>query len=539
MKRLLTLALALAILACFAACGNVTDTDGAQSGDEEGVLRIAFPADITTMDLAKTTSDYFIPMNIYDRLFEIQVQSDGSTEIVNSLVSNYSVSDDGLTYSFTLRDDVTFSNGDPLMASDVEFTFKRLLTYPGSVNPDIPLEIKGAQALYDGQTDTLEGFVVTGDYTFEITLDTPNAGFIAELTGVQMSIMDAKAVESASNFGIDPAETIGSGPYIVTDWKVNESITLVKNENYWQNIDNGVNKVILYIVPDASTQSLMYQNGQLDILDMDYLDSSIVENTYKTQYADNIVTAHRVGLTYFALNEDNSYLSDVNVRKAIQMSIDRQGIIDEIYGGNAILENGIIPTGVWGHDDDLAAIQYDPAGAKALLTESGYADGEISFEISLDNSSSGNTQLVIQKIQQDLAAVGITANIGSYDESSWLDLRKSGKMDSFVATWTMDYNDPANIMYTFFGSPDKTLLRSLNYPDADVMARVAAANSIMDDNARMTEYQDLEKIIVSEDAAWVPLLENSHLFAVSDRVASFTPQWAGYTDFYVRDVTLK
>ena len=154
-----------------------------------------------------------------------------------------------------------------------------------------------------------------------------------------------------SNFGIDPAETIGSGPYIVTDWKVNESITLVEERELLAEHRHGVSKVILYLVPDASTQSLMYQNGQLDILDMDYLDSSIVENTYKTQYADNIVTAHRVGLTYFALNEDNSYLSDVNVRKAIQMSIDRQGIIDEIYGGNAILENGIIPTGVWGHDD--------------------------------------------------------------------------------------------------------------------------------------------------------------------------------------------
>jgi ABC-type dipeptide transport system, periplasmic component len=354
-----------------------------------------------------------------------------------------------------------------------------------------------------------------------------------------MSIMDKKVVESAKNFGIDPAETIGSGPYIVSDWKVNESITLVKNENYWQKIDNGVNKVILYIVPDSSTQSLMYQNGQLDLLDMDYLDSSIVESTYKTQYANNIVTGHRVGLTYFALSENNKYLSDINVRKAIQMAVDRQGIIDQIYGGNAIEENGIIPSGVWGHNDNLTAIQYDPAGAKALLAKAGYTDGEINFEISLDNSSSGNTQLVIQKIQQDLAAVGITANIVSYDESSWLDLRKSGKMDSFVATWTMDYNDPANIMYTFFGSADKTLLRSLNYPDTDIMARVAAANSIMDDSARMAEYQTLEKKIVSEDSAWVPLLENSHLFAISSRVASFTPQWAGYTDFYVRDITLK
>ena len=85
MKRLLTLALTFSILACFAACGNTTGTDNAQGDAEEGVLRIAYPADITTMDLAKTTSDYFIPMNIYDRLFEIQVQSDGSTKVIKAL----------------------------------------------------------------------------------------------------------------------------------------------------------------------------------------------------------------------------------------------------------------------------------------------------------------------------------------------------------------------------------------------------------------------------------------------------------------------
>ena len=157
----------------------------------------------------------------------------------------------------------------------------------------------------------------------------------------------------------------------------------------------------------------------------------------------------------------------------------------------------------------------------------------------MDSSASGNIQLVYQVIHQNLQAIGINAEIKSYDESSWLDLRKSGEMDSFVATWTMDYNDPANIMYTFFGTPEKTRIRSLNYPDTEIMARVAAASGITDDDARMAEYQALEKKIVSDDAAWVPLFGNTHLFAIGERVDSFVPYWAGYSNFYAKDVTLK
>ena len=157
----------------------------------------------------------------------------------------------------------------------------------------------------------------------------------------------------------------------------------------------------------------------------------------------------------------------------------------------------------------------------------------------MDSSASGNIQLVYQVIQQYLQAVGINTEIKAYDSSSWLDVRKSGEMDSYINTWTMDYNDPANIMFTFFGGTEKTQIRSLNYPNEEVMARVAAASGITDDAARMAEYQALEKQIVEEDAAWVPLLGNTHLFAIGERVERFVPYWAGYSNFYARNVVLK
>ena len=551
MKKIFALILAAMMLFGLTACSQGSDVvenadpvvseetapAPAAAGVEDGVLRVAALYDITTMDVAQTTDNYMVPMNIFDRLFEVEVQENGGTEIVPSLCTGYTPSEDGLTYTFTLREGVVFSNGSALTASDVQYTFERLLT-AGGVNDDIPLEVAGAEALKNGEADTLAGFAVNSDTEFAITLAAPNAGFIAELTGPAMSVVDKETMEQVENFGISCEDTIGTGPYKITEWVVNDHYTLEYNENYWGE-EPSVKKMVVSIIPDASTQNLMYQNGELDILDLEYLDSAIVESTYKTQYADRIISGSRVGLTYLAMNANHEFLSDVNVRKAIQMAIDVDSIIASVYAGDAIPESGIIPTGVWGHNDALERPAFDVEGAKALLAEAGYAEGDISFELAMDSSASSNTQLVYQIIQQYLKAIGVNAEIATYDESSWLDLRKSGEMDSFVANWTMDYNDPANIMYTFFGSEEKTKIRSLNYADEAIMARVAAASSITDDAARMAEYQALEKKIVVEDAAWVPLLGNMHLFALGERVDSFVPYWAGYSNFYAKDVVLK
>ena len=564
MRRLTSLLLAaMMLLLCLAGCGSATsgtgtdtsapaetDTSAAAGTDtaaadvpeiaeaEEGTIRMATLSDIQSMDITQTTSDYFIPNNVYDRLFEIAVADDGSTSIVNSLCEDYQVSDDGLTYTFKIREGVQFSNGSDLTADDVAFSFTRLLT-AGGVNDDIALEIVGAEALENGEAETLEGLVVNDDYSLSITLNAANTGFLAELTAAAMSIVDKETVESVDEIGVNPDNVIGTGPYVVTEWVTNDHFTLEYNENYWGEKPS-VEKCICYIIPDANTQNLMFQNGDLDIIDLDRVDSSIIASTYETNYSDQIVVRPRVGLTYMALNENQQFLSDINVRKAIQMSINRQEIIDSIYGGRGIIENGIIPTGVVGHNDNNQdAIKFDPEAAKALLAEAGYNEGDITIELALDSTSNNNLQLLYQVVEQNLRDVGINAKIATYDESSWLDIRKSGEMESFINTWTMDYNDPANIMYTFFGSPDKTSIRSLNYPDTAIMDRVAAASTIINDDERYAEYQSLEQKIVIEDAAWVPLFEQVHLYCISDRIANFMPHWAGYTDFYLVGVTMK
>ena len=527
------------VIALTAACAMTLES-GAVSASaaaaEEGLLRTAVLYDITTMDVAETTDDYLIPMNVFDRLFETRM-IDGTAQVVNSLCKEYKVSEDGKTYDFVLKDGIVFSNGSALTASDVKYSFERLLK-TAKQNTDIPLEVAGGEAVMKGEADALEGFKVDDDTHFSVTLNSPNAGFTAELSAAAMSIVDAETMAEVKNFGKEPADTIGTGPYRVTEWLANDHYTLEYNDKYWGETPT-VKKVVVRVIPDASTQNLMFQNGELDMIDLQNLDTAIVESSYKPVYGDKIVSTPKVGLTYLLLNNDNEYLKDPKVRKAIGMAIDTDAIINGIYSGNAIHENGIIPTGIWGHNENLKGFTYDPEGAKKLLEDAGYKEGEVSFELSYDSSSNSNIQLAYQTISQMLEKVGIRANIQSYEHSAWIDLRLTGKMDSFIARWGMDYNDPSNIMYTFFGSVENTKGRSLNYQDTAIIDRVAKAPSIVNDDERKAEYQALEEKIIGEDAAWIPLFEELHLYCLGERVEKFTPQWAGFADYYAADVVLK
>ena len=526
MKRIIGFLLILSLLLAGTAFAEV----------EEGLLRIAIKVDITTMDMTQTTDDYFVPMNVYERLFETRPSANGST-VEKSLCTDVQVSEDGLTYDFTLAEGVVFSNGDPLTASDVKFTFERLLKV-NKMNTDIPSEVAGSDELLSGAADSLSGFTVKDDTHFTVILKAPNAGFLAELSSPVMSILNEKSVTAAANFGSDPKDTIGSGPYIITEWVVNDHYTLEYNPK-WRGEKPSVTKVIVTVINEPSTQDTKFRAGELDMLDLQTLDSMVVEQTYKTGYADRIVDAPMAGLSFLALNEDNEFLKDVKVRKAIGMAIDVDQIITGIYNGNASRENGIIPNGVWGHNDQLEGYTYDPEGARQLLAEAGYTSGQIHFELAMDASIPTDLQTTYAAVRQMLQDVGINAEIKTYEHSAFLEKRRDGAIDTFIARWLMDYNDPANIMYTFFASPAKAKERSLNYQDTEIMARVAAAPAIISDDERLAEYQALEKKIIREDAAWIPLFEGRHLYCMGERVQSFTPQWAGFTDFYVTDVVLK
>ena len=553
MKKKLSLILAAALTAGLAltGCGGSKTSDttentaGAESEtaaevkgvdvDTTGYLVAALNADIQTADVQKTSKDYEVPFNIFDRLVDVEVDADGNSKIVPSLAENWDISDDGLEYTFHLRQGVKFHNGNDFTAEDVAYTFHRMLTVEGGVNTEFIDQIKGADELLAGETDTLEGVEVVDDYTIKVTLKEPFAGFLASISSPGVSIYDSEATEAAGDqFGMDPAVTVGTGPFEFSSWSFNNQLVLTRNEDYWK----GASKlpgVVIKIIPDTETQSMMFESGELDILDLDYAADSV--DRFTETYPDQIVQGPRVGIVYFTMNFNKEPFQDVRVRKAVQMSIDRQAILDALYGGRGQVEQGIFPHGLIGFNPDQEEIKYDPEAAKALLAEAGYADG-FDMEIAADSSASDTMTMALEIVSDQLAEVGINAEIKNYDESTWLETRKSGELGSFMSTWSADYNDPDNFIYTFFGNEEKTKIRSINYPDTEVMNRVAKARTIVNEDERLAEYKALEEKIAHEDAAWVPMFSRLHLFAVSKRVEGFAPLWSGLSDQLFYNVSI-
>ena len=553
MKKKISLMLAAALTAGLAltGCGgsktsDTTDnTAGAENEstaevkgvdvDTTGYLVAALNADIQTADVQKTSKDYEVPFNIFDRLVDVEVGTDGNSKIVPSLAESWDISDDGLEYTFHLRQGVKFHNGNDFTAEDVAYTFHRMLTVEGGVNTEFIDQIKGADELLAGETDTLEGVEVVDDYTIKVTLKEPFAGFLASISSPGVSIYDGEATEAAGDqFGMDPAVTVGTGPFEFSSWSFNNQLVLTRNEDYWKGA-SGLPGVVIKIIPDTETQSMMFESGELDILDLDYAADSA--DRFTETYPDQIVQGPRVGIVYFTMNFNKEPFQDVRVRKAVQMSIDRQAILDALYGGRGQVEQGIFPHGLIGFNPDQEEIKYDPEAAKALLAEAGYADG-FDMEIAADSSASDTMTMALEIVSDQLAEVGIRAEIKNYDESTWLETRKSGELGSFMSTWSADYNDPDNFIYTFFGNEEKTRIRSINYPDTEVMERVAKARTIVNEDERLAEYKALEEKLIHEDAAWVPMFSRLHLFAVSKRVHGFAPLWSGLSDQLFYNISL-
>lgn len=553
MKKKISLMLAAALTAGLAltGCGgsktsDTTDnTAGAENEstaevkgvdvDTTGYLVAALNADIQTADVQKTSKDYEVPFNIFDRLVDVEVGTDGNSKIVPSLAESWDISDDGLEYTFHLRQGVKFHNGNDFTAEDVAYTFHRMLTVEGGVNTEFIDQIKGADELLAGETDTLEGVEVVDDYTIKVALKEPFAGFLASISSPGVSIYDSEATEAAGDqFGMDPAVTVGTGPFEFSSWSFNNQLVLTRNEDYWKGA-SGLPGVVIKIIPDTETQSMMFESGELDILDLDYAADSV--DRFTETYPDQIVQGPRVGIVYFTMNFNKEPFQDVRVRKAVQMSIDRQAILDALYGGRGQVEQGIFPHGLIGFNPDQEEIKYDPEAAKTLLAEAGYADG-FDMEIAADSSASDTMTMALEIVSDQLAEVGIRAEIKNYDESTWLETRKSGELGSFMSTWSADYNDPDNFIYTFFGNEEKTRIRSINYPDTEVMERVAKARTIVNEDERLAEYKALEEKLIHEDAAWVPMFSRLHLFAVSKRVQGFVPLWSGLSDQLFYNISL-
>lgn len=531
----------LIILSC-AACdvkrhGSTSGTEAEPSAPDTSRFLVAVEDEPDTVDFQCTSIHYTVAQNVFNRLVEMENDENGEMQILPSLAESWELSDDGRTYTFHLRKDVAFSNGSPLTASDVQYTFTRLLTHPGSCNRDIVDGILGAEALMNGTADHLEGLNILGEMDFSITLEYPFQAFLACLSMPAASILDQETTEEAGDrFGIDPDWTIGTGSFILWKWIPGEGLLLTANKDCWQGPPccEGLD---LRFVTDSKEIRRMFERGNIDVLDLDEVGNTAEFFLHGSAYQGRLFSVPRIGITYIALNEAIAPLNDVRVRKALQLSLNRDMLLSAVYGGRGSLENGIFPHGLYGYNPELPEIPYDPEEAMRLLAEAGYSDG-LDLTVSVNSASTRWEMSVLRLAASTWSKIGIRARIDVIDESEFMRLRKSGQLACYTALWSADFNDPDNFIYTFFGNKENTSFRSLCYPREDVMERIRNARAIVDPEERIREYQDLERIIVQEDAAWIPLYSRLRYYVTSKRLKGIQASWNGSVKNKYREMSI-
>ena len=477
-----------------------------------------------TVDFQCTTIHYTIAQNVFDRLAEMESDRKGNAVIRPALAERWEISEDRRSYTFHLREGVTFSNGAALTSEDVRFTFTRLLSHPDSCNRDIADAIVGAKELEAGTTDTLKGFEIHDDLEFTIMLEEPFEAFLACITMPGASILDAETTrEAGDRFGKDPAWTVGTGSFILRSWESGMGMILTQNPDCWQGPPHCEGLNLLFLT-DPEEIRLLFENGELDILNLDDVGRTAEFFLHGDIYQDRLYEVQRISTTYIALNEAIEPLGDVRVRKALQLSLNRELLLDAGYSGHGLLVDGILPRGMYGYNPNLSKIPFDPAEAKNLLAQAGYPNGfDLTFSVS-SASTQGELSLIRMAVSM-WQEIGVRASVEVLEEDDFMRLRKSGSIACYSATWMADFNDPDNFFYTFFGDAENTRFRSLNYPEEDIMAQVRLARTIADADKRIQKYHDLERVIAQDDAAWIPLFSRQFFYVSSERLKGFRASW--------------
>ena len=541
LRKLLCVLLALSLLPlslCACASGGDALTGDAQSEENDpSRYLVAIEDEPDTVDFQRTTIHYTIAQNVFNRLVGMESGADGEPVILPELAERWEISEDRRSYTFHLREGVRFSNGEALTASDVLYTFTRLLTHPESCNRDIVDKIAGSASLEKGEAQTLAGFTVLSDLDFVITLEEPFEAFLACMSMPGASILDEQTTSLAGDrFGQDAAWTIGTGSFILESWEPGKGMVLTANRNCWQGAPACAGLNLLFKT-DAEEIRMLFERGELDLLNLDDVGKAAEFFLHGDIYQDRLYPVHRISITYIALNENVAPLNNVLVRRALQLALDRALLLDAAYTGRGWIENGILPHDVYGFNPELPEIPYDAEEAQRLLSDAGYADG-FTLTLSASSASSLSEMALVRLAAAMWEEIGVHTVIETLHESEFMRLRKSGALACYSATWTADFNDPDNFFYTFFGSRENTRFRSLCYPREEIMQRVRDARAIADPEARIAEYRELERIIVQEDAAWIPLFSRIYTYVVSERLEGIQSSWNGSVINRYRDMSI-
>lgn len=467
----------------FASCGN-------HRHDDKMIFRYNESAGISTLDpaFAKDQSIIWACRQLYNGLIEL----DTALQVQPALAKRWSISDDGLTYTFTLRSDVRFHNGRRLVASDFEYSFRRIID-PEVMSP-------GAWIFHD-----VESFKALNDTTFQIHLKQPFAPFLSQLGMVYCSVVPKEEVERhGKDFRRNPC---GTGPFRFQYWKEGVKLVMRKNTDYFEQGLPHLNAVAVTFIVDRHTAFLEFVKGNLDFmnsLDASYKDEILtLDGQLKEKYAEriNLHSTPYLNTEYlgFQMEGDNNPLHDHRIRQAISCGFDRRKMMR--YLRNNIGQPGVggfVPLGLPGYDTLPAyGYEYNPDRAAALLADAGYPGGKGLPRLKL--STTANYLDLCKYIQQQLGLLGLDIQVDVNPPAALRSQIGEGKNAWFRGSWVADYPDAENYLSLFYSEnrapagPNYTRYRNPQFDRLYLRAR-----SCTDPQERIALYHTMDSLVMAD-----------------------------------------
>jgi ABC-type transport system substrate-binding protein len=485
-----------------------------EEGRLPGHLYLRLNSNPTTLDPALVTDVQ--GGGIAAKLFNGLVRFNENLELAPDCAQSWKLAEDQVTYTFRLRPDVRFSNNRTVTARDFKYSFERVLL-PATKAPLTWVldKLEGASDFASGKAGTVSGIRVVNDHTLVLKLQKPFGPFLSLLAMTTAYVVPREEVERlGQEFGTHP---VGSGPYLLSEWKHGQHLILTAQENYFEGKPK-LNGICYRIIPEDLTAVLEFDTGRLDVLLIP--SSEYARYTSDPAWRDLVYARPGLNSYFLGLNCTRPPFNDIRVRQAVNMAVDRQRIFNTIFEKRGVPATGPIPPVLWRHRVfplNRDAYGFDPARAKKLIDEAGAAGKTITIYISTEPEILD----IVQVIQRYLAQVGINAEIVQLDWSAFKQAVNKGKADAFWLSWWADYPDPENFLYPLFHSANAgssgNRTRCLD-PELDRL--IETAQRTMNERVRYRLYREAEDRII-KDAPWLFMWHRADYFVIQPWVKDF------------------
>ncbi|AJI09229.1 peptide ABC transporter substrate-binding protein [Bacillus sp. Gnz1/3] len=515
-SHLMVMALVISLL--LTACNNKENKSDAES--KKQVLNVTVSEEIPSLDTAKTMdgTSAHVMQNIFEGLYVL----DDQDQPIPAVAKSFKRSEDGKKYTFDLRKDAKWSNGDNVTAHDFMFAWKRAIApETASQYASMLFYVKNAKEINKGTMSLDElGVTVINDYKLEVELEQPIPYFLQLLAlPIYLPQHESFLKEQGKNYALEPSNLLYNGPFILEKWKHEQEFQLKKNATYWDEQKVKLDEINFQIVKDTMTAVNLYEAGNLDRVP--------INSQFVDKYKGNkeLHMSSDSGIAMLRFNEKNNILANKKVRQSISLALNKGDFVAHFINNGAKPASGLVPAGhvneETGKDfrkENGNLSSYDLQNAKKIWEEAKKELGVEQVNLELLTFEQDNAKRMAEYIKGDLEKnlQGLTIQIKQQPFKQKLQLEQTGDYDITMANWGPDYKDPISYLELFTtGNPNN----KMNYsnPRYDELIKKAKTDFVLEPEKRWEVLLEAEQVLL-EDAAVAPLYHIGSAYVQKDYV---------------------